>query len=166
MPWKFRFPLKKHIENLCRTAQYNLHALRRNRKYLTLDKAKLLDNVFIDSQFNYASLIWMFCHKTTYLKIQKIHRKTLKVIYQSDFSYDDLLQLSNSLFLHQRHLRFLLTKIYKSTGTLNTEFIWSYFKYKEVPYNLRQGPVLFIPPTRFIIYGTISVHSFWILNLE
>ena len=51
---------KKHIENLCRTAQYKLHALRRIRKYLTLDKAKLLGNAFIDSHFNYAPLIWMF----------------------------------------------------------------------------------------------------------
>ena len=95
---------KKHIENLCCTAQYKLHALRRIRKYLALDKAKLLSNAFIDSQCNYAPLIWMFCHKTTYLKMQKIHHKTLKVIYQSDASYDDLLQLSNSVSLHQRHL--------------------------------------------------------------
>ena len=102
---------KKHIENLCRTAQYKLHALRRIRKYLTLDKAKLLGNAFIDSQFNYAPLIWMFCHKATYLKMQKIHHKSLKVIYQSDASYDDLLQLSNSVSLHQRHLQFLLTEI-------------------------------------------------------
>ena len=35
---------KKHIENLCRTAQYKLHSLRRIRKYLTLDKTKLLGN--------------------------------------------------------------------------------------------------------------------------
>ena len=110
---------KKRIENLCRTVQYKLHALRRIRKYLILDKAKLLDNAFIDSQFNYAPLIWMFCHKATYLKMQEIHHKSLKVIYQSDASYDDLLQLSNSVSLHQRHLRFLLTEIYKSTGTLN-----------------------------------------------
>ena len=54
---------KKHIENLCRTAQYKLHALRRIRKYLTLDKAKLLGNAFIDNQFYYAPIIWMFCHK-------------------------------------------------------------------------------------------------------
>ena len=113
---------------------------------------------YIDSQFNYAPLIWMFCHKTTYLKMQKIHHKTLKVIYQSDASYDDLLQLSNSVSLHQRHLRFLLTEIYKSTGTLNPQFMWSYFKYREVPYNLRRGPVLFIPPARSTIYGTNSVH--------
>ena len=48
--------------------------------YLTLDKAKLLGNAFIDSQFNYAPLIWMFFHETTYLKTLKIHHKTLKVI--------------------------------------------------------------------------------------
>ena len=147
---------KKHIENLCRTAQYKLHALRRIRKYLTLDKAKLLGNAFIDSQFNYAPLIWMFCHETTFLKMQKIH-KSLKVIYQSDASYD-LLQLSNSVSLHQRLLQFLLTEIYESTGTLNLQFMWSYFKYRKVPYDLRQGPVLFIPPTRSTIYGTNSAH--------
>ena len=62
---------KKHIENLCHAAQYKLHFLRRIRKYLTLDKAKLLGNAFIDSQFNYAPLIWMFCHKATYLKCKK-----------------------------------------------------------------------------------------------
>ena len=39
---------KKHIENLCGTAQYKLHALTRIRKYLTLDKAILLGNTFIN----------------------------------------------------------------------------------------------------------------------
>ena len=36
---------------------YKLHALRRIRKYLSLEKAKMLGDVFIDSQFNYAPLI-------------------------------------------------------------------------------------------------------------
>ena len=62
---------KKHIENLCRTAQYKLHALTRIRKYFTLDEAILLGNTFINSQFNYAPLIWMFCRKTLYHKIEK-----------------------------------------------------------------------------------------------
>ena len=73
-------------------------------------------------------------------------------------SYDDLPQLSNSVSLHQRHLWFLLTEIHKTTNTLNPLFMWSYFKYREVPYNLRQGPVLFIPPAKSTIYGTNSVH--------
>ena len=138
--------------------QYKLHALRWIRKYLTLDKVKLLGNAFIDSQFNYVLLIWMFCNKTTYLKIQKIYHKTLKVIYQSHASYDNLLQLSNSVFLRQRHLQFLLMEIYKSNVTFNRKFMWSYCKYREVPYNLRRGPVLSIPPAKSTIYGTNSVH--------
>ena len=65
----------KHIGKLCRNAQYKLHALRRIRKYLSLEKAKMLGNAFIDSQFNYALLIWMFWRKGLYLKMQKIHIK-------------------------------------------------------------------------------------------
>ena len=90
--------------------------------------------------------------------MQKIHHKTLKVIYQSDIFHADLLQLSNSVSLHQRHLLFLLTKVYKSMGTLNPQLMWSYFKYREVPYNLRKGLVLFILPARSTIYGANSAH--------
>ena len=53
----------EHIDNLCLTANCKLHALRRIRKYLSLEKAKLLCNAFINSQFNYAPLLWMFCRK-------------------------------------------------------------------------------------------------------
>ena len=112
----------------------------------------------LNCQFNYAPQMQMFCHKTTYLQIQKIQLKTLKVIYQSDAPYDDLLQLRNIVSLHQRHLRFSLTDIYKSTGTLNPQFLWSYFKYRKVPCNLRRVPVLFIPPARSTIHSTNSAH--------
>ena len=48
---------KDHIDTLCCNASYKLHALRRIRKYLTPDKAKILCNAFINSQFSYASII-------------------------------------------------------------------------------------------------------------
>ena len=47
----------KNIDKLCHNAQYKLHSLRQIRKYLSFE------NAFIDSQFNYAPLIWMFCRK-------------------------------------------------------------------------------------------------------
>ena len=54
---------KKHIENLCKKASFKIHALRRIRKFLTVEEARILVNVFINSQFNRASLIWMFSSK-------------------------------------------------------------------------------------------------------
>ena len=41
---------KKHCK-IMQTALYKLHALRRIRKYLTLEKARALRTVFVDSQF-------------------------------------------------------------------------------------------------------------------
>ena len=70
-----RLTFKNHVDMLCSIANYKLHALRRIRKYLTLEKTKLLYNAFINSQFNYASMIWMFCCKKDYLKIEKIQYK-------------------------------------------------------------------------------------------
>ena len=55
-----RLTFKNHVDMLCSTANYKLRALTMIRKYSTLEKTKLLYNAFINSQFNYASVIWIF----------------------------------------------------------------------------------------------------------
>ena len=80
---------KDHIDALCCNATYKLHALRRIRKYLTPHKAKVLYNAFINSQFSYASIVWMFCRKMDYLKVEKIQYKVLKIAFNSNESFDD-----------------------------------------------------------------------------
>lgn len=152
---KLRF--QKHIDNLCHTANLKLKALRRIRKYLTVDKAKLLCNAFINSQFNYAPLIWMFCRKTEYNKIRKIHHKALKIVYESDGEYEELLQKSNNISIHQKHLGFLALEIFKSLNCLNPEFMWSYFNINITPYNLRKGQILNLPLTKSTYFGTNSI---------
>ena len=86
---------KKCIRNLCRTAQYILHALIRPRKYLILEKAGISGSTFVNCRFNYVPLSWMFCRNHSYVKIEKIHYGTLKVICHSSDSYNVLLEQSN-----------------------------------------------------------------------
>ena len=114
-----KLTFKQHIENLCQRSTYKLHALRRIRRSFTIEKAKILGNVFIDSQVNYASLLWMLCRKTLYSKLGKIHHKTLKVINESSETYGNLLLQSNTVSVHQR----FLMKVYKSISQLNPEFM-------------------------------------------
>ena len=94
----------------------------------------MLGNAFIDSPFNYAPLIWIFCKKGVYSKIQKIHHKTLKVIYQSNNTYEELLKLNEIVSIFQRHLT------------------CSFFILKEFPYNHRKGQVLSFPLARSTYY--------------
>ena len=56
-----------------------------------------MGNTFIGTHFSYAPLIWMFCRKTFYSKIEKIHHGTLNLIYGIDDSYNNLLLRSNSV---------------------------------------------------------------------
>ena len=112
----------------------------------------------MDSQFNYAPLIWMFCRKTLYSKIEKIHHRTLKVVYGIDDSYNNLLLSSNSVSIHQRHLRFLVTEIFKSISQINPEFMWSFFKPKKLSYNLRKGPIVNLTRTQSTLYDTNAIH--------
>ena len=51
---------KTHTEYIWRMAKYKLRALQRIRNYLSTEKARLLTTAFINSQFYYAPLIWMF----------------------------------------------------------------------------------------------------------
>ena len=92
---------KKHVDNLCRNASYKLNALRRIRNFLTVEKAKMLANAFINSQFNYAPLVWMFAGKTSINKICKIHHRTLQVIH-NDYqkSYNELLDINKYFVLY------------------------------------------------------------------
>ena len=147
-----------HINMLCRRASYKLHALGRIRKYLTLEKSKLLYNAFINNQFNYASIIWMFCRKQDYLEVEKIHYKALKIVYNSNECYEELLIQNNEVSIHQKQLRTLSTEIYKSLTDVNPDFMKNYFSFKEIPFSLRNGSALKIPSARSTYYGINSIH--------
>ena len=65
----------------------------------------------------------MFCRKKQYLQIQNIHHKALKVVYDSNKNYDELLQDNNEFSIHQRHLRALICEVFKYLNNLNPEFM-------------------------------------------
>ena len=65
---------------------------------------------------------------------------------------------SNTVFVHQRHPRYLMTEIYKSISQLNPKCMWSYFTHKDMLYNLTKGPTLGLPKTHSFCYGTNVVH--------
>ena len=102
--------IKDHINMLCCRANYKLHAIRRIRKYLTLEKSKLLYNAFINNQFNYASIIWMFCCEEDYLEVEKIHYKSLEIVYNGNSCYEELLICNKEVSIHQKQLCTLATK--------------------------------------------------------
>ena len=119
---------------------------------------KLLANSFVNTQFGYGPLIWMFASKNSMLKVNKIHRRTLRVVYDDyNSTYEELLASHNDISIHQKHLKHLAIEVYKSLTNLNPEFIWPFFKNKPILYNLRNGNISILLPARSSHYGLNSV---------
>ena len=115
-----------HIDKLYKTARFKLYALRRIRKFFTLEQAKVLANSFVNTQFGYASLIWMFKSKNLMLKVSKIHRRTLSVVYDDyNSTYEEPLASQNDISIRQIHLKRLAIEVFKSLTNLNPEFMWA-----------------------------------------
>ena len=88
----------------------------------------------------------MFCDKKEMDAIERVHYRTLKVVYNNyNLSYADLLAIDGKLSIHQKHLHYLAVEIYKSVNNLNPEFMWCFFKGRNHQYKLRSGPSLVIP---------------------
>ena len=49
-----------HVSKICKKASTKLHALARVAKYMSSDKLRVIMKAFIESQFVYFPLIWMF----------------------------------------------------------------------------------------------------------
>ena len=131
--------------------------LRRIRKYLGIEKARILGNALIESQFNYDTLIWMFASKMAINKICILHYRTLKIVYEYDKLYEELLEMNKSASIHQRHFKFLPIEVCKSLMHLNPGFMWSYFSEKPLPYNLRNGNSLQLPHVKSYRFGINSL---------
>ena len=54
--------------------------------------------------------------------MQKTYHKTLKVIYQSNKTYNELHELSENDSIHLGHLKFSVNELYKNTTHLNPKF--------------------------------------------
>ena len=147
-----------HISNLCVTASRNLRCLARLRNFLTIKQAMLLYNAFIKSVFGYCPLIWMFCQKGSYKKIELIQKRSLRVVFNDNIlSLSELYEKEGIFPFHTMHLRLLITEIFKTLNNLNPSFMKQIFPKKEVFYNLRVSNLLSLPVTKTVRYGSNSV---------
>ena len=101
----------------------------------------------------------MICSKNNMQTAEKVHNKTLQVVYNSYMAtQEELLALDNNVKIHQRHLQFLAIEIYKSENKLNPSFMWEIYKVKNIPYSLRRGISLFTPNVNTQKYGIKSLN--------
>ena len=118
-------------------------------------------NAFMTSQFSYCPLVRMSHSRTMNNRIDKIHEKTLRLVYKDEknLSLDDLLKKDKSASIHQINLKILATEIYKARNDLGPEIMKDIFHSVQKPYNLRNDSTLQRRRNRTVYFGTESISS-------
>ena len=82
---------------------------------MSLRRRRFLMKSFIEPQFAYCPLSWMCCDKTSDNRINHLHKRALRTVYNENVStFEKLLENDNSVTIHLRNPRMLATELYKT----------------------------------------------------
>ena len=81
-------------------------------------------DAFFDSQLKYCPLIWMCHSRTNNRKIDKLHERGLRVIYNNKRpSFKGLLEKDGAVAIHERNVQMLATEIYKISNNFTPSYM-------------------------------------------
>ena len=113
-----------HVANICSRVSKKLHALARISQYMSIHKRRMTMKAFIASEFGYCPLVWMFHSRKLNSRVNKLHERALRIVYQ-DYasSFTELLEKDNSTTIHNKNIQFLATELFKVKNVLSQPFM-------------------------------------------
>ena len=124
-------------------------------------------NAFFNAQFSYCPLTWIFHGRKLNNNISRMHEKCLRMVYNDNTSsYEELLEIDNSVSVHHRNIQILATELYKIVTGLSPDIMKDAFLLNNnLSYNPRNRSIFHSRPIRSVTYSsqTLShlVPKFW-----
>lgn len=96
---------------------------------------------FIFPQFIYCPLVWMCHRRKLNNKMNSLHERTLRIVYQDKKPFfKELLQRDKSVTIHVRSLQYLTIEIFKVQNGLAPKLMCEIFYFiEDENYNLKIG---------------------------
>jgi len=151
-----------HISKIVKKANSKIAVVRRSFKYLSHYKKKILLSSFVQSQFSFSPLVWMMHSKKATVKINRVHKNLLKLLYDdSESSFQQLLAIDKTFTIHETNIQKLMIEMYKAKARDGPSLLQDIFK--DPCYNgpsLRNGKHFIKPNIRTQKYGEKSLEYF------
>ena len=113
---------------------------------------------FIELQFGYCPLVWMFHSRSLNNKINRIHERALRITYNDkSSSFQNLFEKDNSVTIHYRNIKILAIELYKFIQRLSPPVMNEIFVERNNNHSLRGNNVLTRRKVTSVRYGTETV---------
>ena len=151
-----------HINSICKKANQKLSVLSRMRCILNFQQKRIVFKSFFEAQFKYCPLIWMFCSRKANNRINKLHERALRIVYDDDISsFEQLLEQDNSFTIHHQNIQTMAIEMYKIKHGLSANCFNNIFvNIDDDMYNLRSGCDFRVPSVNTENCGKNSLRYF------
>ena len=103
----------------------------------------------------------MFYSRTTNNKINKLHERALRLVYDDYVStFEELLEKGNSFAVHRYNIQTLCIELYKVFSGRSQTIVSDIFERKNINYNLCSQPDFVIPQVKSVYKGSNSLRYF------
>ena len=110
---------------------------------------------FINSQFGYCPLVWMNYNRKINNRINRIHERALRVVYNNDnATFPQLLEKDNAVKIHDRNLQILATEMFKVKLGMAPVTMNDVFCIRKNDYNTRKADEFQSHCVKTVHYGT------------
>ena len=105
-----RLSFNELVDSVVKKVSRKINALSRITPFINIRKICILMNSFLNSQFNFCPLAWMFHVRSINNKINSLHERVLCILY-NDFklSFENLLEKDGTISIHFKNLQILYT---------------------------------------------------------
>ena len=134
--------------------------------FMSFQQKRIYLKTFIESQFGYCPLIWMFYSRRVNDKINHLHELSLRIVYKDNYSsYVDLLAKDKSFTIHQRNVQPLAIELFKVKRNLSNVIMCNILKTRTLTYNLRSQTDFMRDCVNTRRYGLNSICRTYLKNL-
>ena len=121
-------------------------------------------NSFFNSQFNFCPMIWMFHSRSFKNKINRLHKRVLRIVYNDSKSpFKNLLEKDRTVSIHGKKLQKLVNRNVKDIENFSVPLISELFYQKVNSYDLRNPYEFSIPNFNRFFHGQASIRYLGLL---
>ena len=154
-----RLSFDGYLSKICKQASNILNALKRQSKFIVGMKNRILmANSYVLSYFNYCPLVWHFCGAGSTHKIEKIHERALRWVYDDYVSaYSDILKTSNSTTLYLKRVCIIAQETYKVINNQSPSYLSELIRFRNSRYPTRNTDIdIYVPRVNQVKFGNRS----------
>ena len=123
-----KLKFNKHLSEICKKTSLKVTALNRLAKIVPFERKRIILNSFIESQFTHCPLVWMYCSREMDKKINRIHKRALRLIYlDHTSSFEELLSKDGTVNIHQRNIQLVAIEMFKVLKEIGPELVRNLF---------------------------------------